>query len=522
MNFWLTLALNLKAIPLGCILVFTSKYSFTMKNRALLLLLALITLLGFQASAKKLTALLSHTLFYAPHTGPYLETYLSVSGKSVVFVKNSNGKYQGTIEVMLIFKKDSLIKYSDKYNLLSQEVEDTNKINFNFLDQQRIPLANGDYTFELTIADKNSSDVPFSNSQPVHVEIPSDKVAISGIELLESYKKTETNGPISKSGFDLVPNVNNFYPSTVNSLKFYAEIYNTKSVLQDNAFLVTYYIEEYETSLTLEKFKMFSKQQPKDVNVVMSEFNIENLASGNYNLLVEVRNNKNDLLAFQKLFFQRSSPLLADDLNKEMDTDISNTFVAAYTDSIRLKETIRSFRPIAKSGENNFEDFQLKNASLLLMQRFVYRFWTARDSKQPELAFKNYMEKVERVNSSFKTPIYKGYETDRGRVYLQYGEPNEMIREDREPNTYPYEIWHYYKIKNQTNRKFVFYNRDLVSNDYRLLHSDMAGENFETSWQDILHHGNSKVNDDGRGGTRNFGDRSNENFGNKSSSDFPR
>jgi len=471
---------------------------------------------GYQAEAKKLKAMLAYGSFYAPANGPYVETYLSVVGNSVKFVKNAKGNFQGSIEVNLIFKKGFEIKYADKYNLLSQEVPDTNNIDFNFLDQQRIPLPEGDYSFELSISDNNSAEPPFRTTQPLSVSFPDDKIAISSIELLESFTKSETPGSITKSGFDLVPYVNNFYPNAVSSFRFYAEVYHTKKILQENPFLVTYFIEEYETSRTLENFKVFSKQQPKEVNVLMSEFNIAALPSGNYNFVIEVRSNKNDLLARQKTFFQRSSEVASLPEANLIAADIRNTFVIQLNDSVKLRECIYSFRPISNAFENSFEQNDLKDADLETMQRYVYRFWTTRDPKHAEDAFRSYMDQVALVNNSYKTPIQKGYQTDRGRVYLQYGAPNEIIKEDMEPSTYPYEVWHYYKIEKQSNRKFIFYNTDLVTNDFKLLHSDMPGEVNEPQWQAMLHKRDTQTRDYDTKKVRqgSFGERT-DNIGNR-------
>ena len=91
------------------------------------------------------------------------------------------------------------------------------------------------------------------------------------------------------------------------------------------------------------------------------------------------------------------------------------------------------------------------------------------------------------VNDEFGTKLKKGYETDRGRVYLQYGPPNKLVDVPSEPNAYPYQIWFYYHIGNFNNRKFVFYNRDLSSNDYVILHSDMTGEVYNRQWDLDLH-----------------------------------
>lgn len=87
------------------------------------------------------------------------------------------------------------------------------------------------------------------------------------------------------------------------------------------------------------------------------------------------------------------------------------------------------------------------------------------------------------VVKEFSTSIRKGYNTDRGRVYLQYGPPDNRTQMPHEPSAYPYEIWQYYKVKGQSNRRFIFYNPDLVTNDFKLIHSDALGEIMNDQWQ---------------------------------------
>jgi hypothetical protein len=77
-----------------------------------------------------------------------------------------------------------------------------------------------------------------------------------------------------------------------------------------------------------------------------------------------------------------------------------------------------------------------------------------------------------------------GFETDRGRVYLQYGPPTELHESRFEAGTKPYEIWQYNIIpNNETNVVFVFYDDDLVSNDYHLIHSTATGEVYNEQWK---------------------------------------
>jgi len=99
----------------------------------------------------------------------------------------------------------------------------------------------------------------------------------------------------------------------------------------------------------------------------------------------------------------------------------------------------------------------------------------------------DYRTQVVIAQENFGNIIKKGYQTDRGRVFLQYGPPNAREGHYNEPSTYPYEIWQYYTLnQNQRNKRFVFYSPDMVTADFTLLHSDAIGEVYEPRWKVFL------------------------------------
>ncbi len=466
------------------------------------------------AQTKNLSALFSYKTFYAPECGPYIETYLSVNSQTVSYIKKANGKFQGAIEVGITFTNGTEIKYSDKYNLLSPEVDDTTNIQFNFLDQQRISLSNGKYRMELSITDKNSKQKSHTVSENVSLEYYNNIVAISDIQFVDSFVKSETASIITKSGYDLVPYVDNFFSSKNKTLKFYAEIYNADKILGESSYLISYYIESSESKQIIENLKGFSKQKAAKVNVVLREIPLADLPSGNYNLVVEVRNQQNELLATRSSYFQQSNkvklPTIASDYRQ---TDISNTFASYITNKDSLIDFISSLHPISNPLEINFLNNQLKLADVKIMQQFFYDFWVKRSPVNPEKAWIDYRQEVIKANQSFSTPIKKGYNTDRGRIYLKNGSPNSMTLHN-DPGSYPYEIWHFYKLGTQSNRKFVFYNPDLVTNDFVLIHSDAQGEISDERWQLIVFSRNTQ--------SRNFDVKSRETdyFGNEVNDNF--
>ena len=461
-------------------------------------------------------AFMSYATFLSPTDGPYIETYMIVVGKSVHFVKNQNSKYQSTIEITLIFKKDSVIKDFKKYNLLSPEVDDTTNINFNFIDQQRFLLPNGTYNVEISIADKNSSSVPYKVNETIEVNYPDNKINISQIELVESFKNTETPNILTKNNFDLVPYIIYYYPENVNKLTFYAEIYNTDKILgKDEKFLLSTYIEFYENSKLYDQFIKVKKETAKNVIVVFNEFDLTELPTGNFNLVIEVRDKMNKQIALQKIYFERDNAKVQP-VMKEMENVVTeHSFVEMYTNKDTLAEYIRCLHPISSENEIIFARNQINRNDLQAMQKYFLAFWQERDYNNPGMAWAKYLIEVKKVNNEFSTKIKKGYETDRGRIYLDYGEPNSITKSYFEPSAYPYEIWHYYTCKNQRNKKFVFYNPDLVTNDFILIHSDAIGEVNDYKWQQRLYNRNNVTNDIDVDGVRDhFGRKSQEYFDN--------
>ncbi len=460
---------------------FTLSNSTVMKKALLILVASLLVMLNVHG--KNLNAYFSFCTFDQPGKSPYVETYLNVSGNTVQLIKNEENKLQGKIEVQWIYKQNEKIVHFDKYNLLSPPVDDASKPIPDFVDQQRVSLPNGDYVLELKITDRNSSAQGYVVTQPISVNFPVNKVNISDIELLESYTPTVTEGAFSKNGYDMVPFVTNYYPKSVDVLKFYAEIYNTKEILGDQDFLVSYNISGHQNKRIINNLVSFKKQKSETINILLAELPITDVTSGNYSLVVEVKDKSNNLLVTKQILFQRSKPaekqIHADDMSL---IKIENTFVSYMNDKDTLADYISSLYPISSQSEVNVEENQLKYNNLGSMQQFFYYFWSNRDAQDPERAWLAYKDEVDKANSEFSCLNKKGYETDRGRVFLQYGAPNSMDKDYYEGSGYPYEIWQYYKSGEQSNIKFVFMTRNLTSGCFELIHSTARGEFYDANW----------------------------------------
>ena len=83
------------------------------------------------------------------------------------------------------------------------------------------------------------------------------------------------------------------------------------------------------------------------------------------------------------------------------------------------------------------------------------------------------MIRVGFVNKKYSVGLKKGFETDRGRVYIVYGKPDEIMRDQYDGDIRPNEIWRYHNIEGGVI--FVFCDVNGSSN-FRLIHSTHSNE----------------------------------------------
>jgi GWxTD domain-containing protein len=463
-------------------------------KRLTLILLALSFLLTPAIKAQNLQALFYHASFFSPTEGPYVESYLKVFGPSATYKLNDNGLFQASLEVLIVFKQADEIKDFRKYNLISEEVKDTTNAMPNFIDQQRIPLPHGIYQMELTLKDNNSKDDPLEKADMISLEYNLQDLRFSDFQFVEKFSKTEEENVLSKSGFDLVPFVGDWFSEEMTNISFYIELYGLdQEIGAGEDFLFKYYIESFETSVSFDDYSFFQKQKAAPVNVLLNSLSIKDLASGNYNLVVEARNKNNELIDLNKIFFQRSNPGIQIEFTDIESVDISSTFAEKITDVDSLRFYLLSLMPISDPMEIQFANNVTESTDVIKMQKFLYNFWENRNKDYPEAEWNRYRYEVMRIEDAFATRIKPGFETDQGRVWLKYGAPDDVVDNKHEPNAYPYIIWHFYSLGDQTNKRFVFYNPHLVGTEYILLHSDARGEIFNQYWEVDLHGRNTQL-----------------------------
>ena len=441
--------------------------------------LAFLLLCSFSSQA--LDASITYSTFKSPSQN-YVEVYLYVVGKTVTFVPNIDSTmFQAGVEVVILFKQGEEIIKFDKYNLNSPK----SSLQDDFVDLKRFALPDGEYEIEVSIQDKEDLENVVRYEGTVKMDYPKDANVLlhSDIELLASVKKAEKDEHVLvKNGYFVEPLPHNFYHKNLDKLIFYNEVYDTDKMIGDD-FQVSYGIEMMINNKIKPIVIGHKKRKPQPINVLILQMDIKDLPSGNYNFFVEIRNRTKELLSRKSVEFTRSNPYLLATHKETEKVEVKDEFVGKLTRK-ELRYSLKAIAPLVKDGDVELLNSVVENKDSIVQQRFLFNFWVNQNPNNPEVTYKAFMEVAQAIDKLYASGFGYGFESDRGRIFIKYGRPNDVIKVDNEPSAPPYEIWFYndFPQTNQADVKFLFYAPDLGTN-YQLLHSTARGEASNPRWQ---------------------------------------
>ena len=439
-------------------------------------------------NSKALDAGVSFAVFSTPDGSPYVEVNIEVAAGSVMYRHIDSVQMQAGVDVLILIKSGEKVVNYEKYSLNSPLVRFPEAL----LDVKRMRIEPGDYTLEVSTVDVNDSDNKDLFSKPLTVHFDG-KIALSELQLLRGFKPDDSENPFSKNGFYLEPLPFNFYDRYATLLAFYAEIYNSDKSIKDEKFRVRYMIEKELGNGQHHLISAGSQEKAKSpIDALLVQMDIGSLESGNYSLTVELRTLGNELLTSRKLEFQRSNPFL-DFRDGALTQEVLQKQFVQGLDEEALVYCMKAISPLMTDRSDELKEI-LKEKDPEKMRFFVFRHFAEKDANNPEQAYKNYMAVANAAEKRFSSGFRNGFETDRGRTFLRFGQASDVVHVEDEPGAPPYEIWIYYKFPatGQNNVKFLFYNPSLAGEDYILLHSTARGEIQNPKWERELYRRNSR------------------------------
>lgn len=443
-----------------------------------------ILLSSFSLQAQKLDVFLTVNRFYQPDTKEhYVEISYLVPAAAVKYAINKNNKHQAKLKVSFLLENKKDFKSSKSYMLQSPEYNSILDINANLTDLIRLNVPENDTTNLIVKLEDVNDSTRFSNELEIY--IPKTKEAfLSDIMLINNVENKEKNNAFSRNGMLVVPKFLNYYPTEIEEIKFYNEFYQAD---KKEDYLLSYLLTN-EAGLYVDGYAAHKKIVNKKYEVIIAGFNISKLPSGNYYLFIELKNSKNEIIERKRTFFQRNNQnkTVVENVNAKQNElrVITNNFARKY-DLRNIKHHLAALEPIAGYFEAASIEGLKSSDDLEQLQNYFYSFWIQKDKENPEAAWNAYAEKLKYVEKTFTNLNFRGFETDRGRVYLRHGEPYRQNLK-RQSSVGEFWLWNYENIDGQANVYFIFVNRSNLSDDFALVHTSLRGGVFNKDWAEYL------------------------------------
>ncbi|MBN2279933.1 MAG: GWxTD domain-containing protein [Candidatus Marinimicrobia bacterium] len=427
---------------------------------------------------------LDYATFRGDENIAVLEVYINVPREMFEFVENDEGIFESNIffRVALI-ENDSIVaidEWSIKDKKFSKEAE---------LGGQKIPeismlqIKPGNYKLAVYAFDLNTKE---KNSNSVDITIPDysnpNELNISDIQLGLQMGKTETQNKFSKYfGYDILPNASLVYTEGRMKMYPFCEVYNLVYQPDDqNTYEIRYSIYGANGKL-LKILKETMKNKPGNsaVEVCQQGLDLSEFGTGTYFFVVEV----SDIQAKKSVVKQKKFYIIRNSVGEFITASPDGGDVAV--DNLTEAELDEMWGPMVYLA-SNLEKNQYKKSDVIGKRTLIANFWKARDpdpATEVNEAEVNFHRRVQTAEQVYQGGFRKGWRSDRGRILIKYGEPDEIERFPSAIDSKPYEVWYYNDFEGGVS--FVFIDKTGFG-DMELVHSTARYELQNPDWQNML------------------------------------
>jgi GWxTD domain-containing protein len=226
---------------------------------------------------------------------------------------------------------------------------------------------------------------------------------------------------------------------------------------------------------------------PAGGGVLKGQLDLSGLPPGSYTMTAA--------LSLGSQTVERSAVFSMAPLDETLEKDVARREAAlvtdaGYFDAMNEEQLKAAKEPLALIAESGELSKYSKDLSLRAKRRFLTEFWQRRkptpDTPVNEVrrTFYDAVTYVEKTYGEKGRAAVPGWRTDRGRVYVRNGAPDETLERRQEGRSPPYTVWHYQRGK---NRYYVFVDRSGGIGTYQLVYSNDVKETGVPNWRELLH-----------------------------------
>ena len=409
----------------------------------------------------------------------YVEFYYSFNQGDLTINKTDTSNFvQADLKISIIDTVSGKILVDKEWKVVN-EIKDTSSANKGLIGVLGFVITHGVYRLNVTGGDAVNTEHKKSITDYLNVApLWKNKVAISDLQFATRIIPDSPNKKsiFYKNTYEVIPSIINVFGEGQPVLFYYMELYNLQSLPKSDIKLESVV---YNSKGKIVSTKIKTIDNKINSRVEVGTVVINKYPTDSYTLTEALLDSAANIgISSSKRFYVYNPSVAQSDTNYN-----NNTSSLASEFNVMSEDEIDNIFNESKYIATNNEIKQYKSLETLEGKRkFLYEFWKARDTK-PETsmneAYEDYMNRVQKCNERFSNMGREGWKSDRGRVFLLYGEPSEIERFPNQQNTKPYEVWHYNDIQGGV----IFIFADLTGfSQYTLIHSTMRGELRDDNW----------------------------------------
>lgn len=449
----------------------------------------IMLLFSLTVFAQDLRVSVDWAIFDGDAENAYLEIYYSFSQADLNFEKTDNG-FTGTTLGQFVLSKDGEVVNSSAWKT-ETVIADTAELSQpkDIIDRIAFVVPLGEYNCQMILTDLVDKTNLDSTQWTLKTEQPASIPHLSEIQLASSIRRAgdETDSPFYKNSLIVEPNPTLIFSYDKPVLFFYVEAYNLSPEKLADGYILNSYLKDGDGTFVQDvKPRAVAKKRVVNPSVEFGMLNVGELKTGSYNLVVEILDAEKKVVTLQqKKFYMLQKEAFQPQGLVVQGATFENSIFSIMDSSDVDTEFQMVFYILGKEESiihRELTDLEGK-------RHFLFNFW---QSKFPTMnvndnphrnQYFNFKRIADERYTAFKVP---GWMTDRGRVLMVYGEPDDVERYINQPNQHPYEIWFYNRL--QGGVRFIFADLEGHKN-YRLIHSELDGEVYDPNYKDILQRG---------------------------------
>lgn len=416
--------------------------------------------------------------------GNFFDVDVFVSGRTLKQNQVDSINSVGAVKILVTFSSETMFNAIDSFLAKSKPSLDPSDIH----TAKRIFLPEGFYNIVVTVVDANKTESKAVYKTSAYLDFSERKLRQSDFLLCGNINASNAeNSALRFNESVYVPIVYGVVPYSSNKLIVFNEIYNTAKFIKSKI-NITYAIQSSTATQKNISVQEFIETPATKIskNVL---FDLTKVPSGSYRLSCKVTDSVGTVFSERETYFTRENFEEAETTIPTLtEKDIEKEFVGPMTD----KELTYNLKALQHTiGNDDAAQFQktITVGTLSEKKLALYTYWLKKNAALPEQAFDEFTYNIKIVEKNFGTASKAGFETDRGKIILKYGKPNDVWTVDNEFNALPYEIWIYEKVMilDQKNVRFLFFNSENKKNTYTLLHSTSKYEVSDMAWRKKLY-----------------------------------